>query len=95
MLSNLDVTWIAMAVAVVAIFAFIFGMALDGIMGNEGFGPFGNMVVVTSGFFLAIFAANQYGVEFQDFKMAVATGLCGAFVSLAVLAAIKAGLARL
>lgn len=95
MLMNLDATWLLMAVSAVAILSFIFGMALDGLMGGEGFGPIGNTVVVTVGFFLGIFAANAYGIHFYNVRMAVAVGLCGAFVSLALLAAIKAGLARL
>ncbi|MDN5926593.1 MAG: hypothetical protein L0I29_05920 [Hyphomicrobiales bacterium] len=95
MLMNLDPTWMMMAVAVVAILSFIFGMALDGLLGAEGFGPIGNTIVVTAGFFLGIFAANAYGIQFYDLKMAVAAGLCGAFVSLGILAAVKAGLARL
>jgi hypothetical protein len=95
MLIHLDATWLMMAVSVVAILSFIFGMALDGLMGSEGFGPIGNTVVVTTGFFLGIFASNLYGIQFYSVKMAIAAGLCGAFVCLAVLAAIKAGLARL
>jgi hypothetical protein len=95
MLLNLDPTWLMMAATVVAIVSFIFGMALDGLMGGEGFGPIGNTVVVTVGFFLGILAANAYGIHFYDVKMAVAAGLCGAFASLGLLAAIKAGLARM
>jgi hypothetical protein len=95
MLMNLDPTWMIMALTVVAILSFIFGMALDGLLGAEGFGPIGNTVVVTAGFFLGIFAVNLYGIHFYDLKMAVATGLVGAFASLGILAAIKAGLARI
>jgi hypothetical protein len=95
MLMNLDPTWMMMAFAVVAILSFIFGMALDSLLGAEGFGPIGNTVVVTAGFFLGIFVANLYGIHFHDMKMAVATGLVGAFACLGGLAVIKAGLARL
>jgi hypothetical protein len=95
MLMNLDPTWMMMGFAVVAILSFIFGMALDGLLGTEGFGPIGNTVVVTAGFFLGIFSANLYGIHFYDLKMAVATGLVGAFACLGVLAVIKAGLARM
>jgi len=95
MLMNLDPTWMMMAFTVVAILSFIFGMALDGLLGAEGFGPIGNTIVVTTGFFHSIFTANLYGVHFYDVKMAVATGLVGAFACLGVLAVIKAGLARM
>ncbi|TAN01399.1 MAG: hypothetical protein EPN45_12835 [Rhizobiaceae bacterium] len=95
MLANLDLFWLVMAVAVVAIFSFIFGLALDGLMGGDGFGPIGNMVVVTGGFFLGIFLANFYGVRFYDLKVAVGAGLIGAFVSLGVLSFLKAQLGRM
>ena len=95
MLTNLDPTWLLMALAVVSILSFILGMALDGLMGSEAFGPVGNTVVVTAGFFLGIFAANLYGIQFYSIRTAVAAGLCGSFASLVLLAAIKAGLARI
>lgn len=95
MLENLETSWLMMAVTVVAILSFIFGMALDSLMGVEGFGPIGNMLVVSSGFFLGIFLANVYGIRFYDLKTAVGAGLIGAFVCLAVLAFIKAQLGRL
>ena len=41
MLANLDLFWLVMAVAVVAIFSFIFGLALDGLMGGAGLPPGG------------------------------------------------------
>lgn len=95
MLANLDVTWLFMAIVVVAIFSFIFGMALDSLMAGDGFGPLGNMVVVTAGFFLGIFLANLYGIRFYDLKTAVGAGLIGAFVSLGLLSFLKAQLGRL
>jgi len=95
MLENLDVTWLFMAIAVVAIFSFILGMALDSLMAGDGFGPIGNMMVVTGGFFLGIFLANLYGIRFYDLQSAVGTGLIGAFVSLGLLSFLKAQLGRL
>jgi hypothetical protein len=95
MLANLDITWLLTAIVVVAIFSFIFGMALDSLMGGDGFGPLGNMVVVTGGFFLGIFLANLYGIRFYDLKTAVGAGLIGAFVSLGVLSFLKAQFGRM
>jgi hypothetical protein len=95
MLSNLDVSWFFFAVVTVAIFAFMLGMALDGVMGDDGFGATGNMVVITAGFFLAIFAANNWGIHFADLKIAIGTGLGGAFIAVFCLALMKAGIERL
>jgi hypothetical protein len=95
MLASLTVGWLIMAVSVVAILSFILGMALDKLMGGDGFGPIGNMVVVTAGFFLSIFCANLYGYHFHDLKLAVGTGLMGAFVVLGLLSLLKAQLGRM
>lgn len=93
MLWNLDTSWLLMAVAVVGLLSFLLGLALNALIGRDGFGPIGNAVIVTAGFFLGIFLANSYGLVLRDLTLATATGLTGAFVSLAMLALVKAGLA--
>lgn len=95
MLWNLDPGWLLIAFAVVGILSFIVAMALNAIMGEDGFGATGNAVVITAGFFLAIFVANHLGYRLIDLRMAVATGLGGAFACLALLAVMKAALNRL
>lgn len=95
MLWNLDPSWLLTAFAVVAMLSYLFGLALDGVMGAEGFGPLGNMVIITAGFFLGIFSANSYGIFLENLTVATGAGLTGAFVSLGVLAVCKATLNRL
>ncbi len=95
MLWNLDPAWLMMAVASVAVLAFFFGAALDAIMKEDGFGPVGNMLLFTAGFFGAVFIANSYGITLRDLRLAVAWGLGGAFIFISALAVVKAGLARL
>ena len=95
MLWNLDTGWLMLIVAIVGIFSFILAMGMHAIMGDDGFGPIGNMVIIACGFFLAIFVANQWGIRLADLKLAAATGLGGAFVCLATLAVAKAALNRL
>lgn len=92
MLWNLDASWLLFAVITVAMVGFMLGMALDGVMGDDGFGATGNMVIITAGFFLAIFAANLHGWRLNDLTTAVGTGLGGAFVTLFAMALLKAGL---
>ena len=95
MIWHLGAGWLLMAVTSVAVMAFFFGTALDAIMLDDGFGPLGNMVLFTLGFFGAIYLANIYGISLGDMKRATATGLGGAFSLIAVLAICKAGIARL
>lgn len=94
MIWNLEPGWLMMAVASVAVLALFFGTALDAIMRDDGFGPIGNMVLFTFGFFMAIIIANTYGINLRDLKMAMAYGLGGAFVTVSLLALIKAGASR-
>ncbi|MGE0502467.1 MAG: hypothetical protein AB7I79_15860 [Rhizobiaceae bacterium] len=95
MLLDLDPFWLLMAVAAVGVVSLVFGSALDALMRDDGFGPLGNMVVLTSGFFLAIGAANRLGYSFDEVLVASGVGLAGSFLVLVVLSFTKAGLARL
>ena len=45
--------------------------------------------------FIAVIAANVWGVSLRDLKLAVAWGLGGAFATVSVLALIKATIARI
>ena len=81
MLSHLDPVWLALAFAMVAILAFILGLALD--------------VLMTGGFFATIVGANYRGISFVDLAQATAAGMVGAFACLSLFALLKAGLARL
>jgi hypothetical protein len=92
MIWNLDSGWLMMAVATVAVMAFFFGSALDAIMRDDGFGPTGNMILFTVGFFVAVIVANNYGVSLRDLKLAVGFGLAGAFSLVSTMALMKAGL---
>lgn len=95
MIWNLDTGWLMMAIATVAVLAFFFGAALDAIMREDGFGSTGNMLLFTAGFFLAVIAANTYGISLRDLKLAVAWGLGGAFALVSLMALAKAALSRI
>ncbi|PWK63312.1 hypothetical protein [Aminobacter sp. AP02] len=92
MLWNLDPGWLMMAVAFVAVMSFFFGAALDAIMKEDGFGPTGNMMLFTTGFFGAVLVANSYGISLRELSLATAWGLGGAFIFISVLALLKAAL---
>lgn len=95
MLWNLDPVWLVMAISMVAILTFMFGLAVDALMADDAFGPVGNMLVMTGGFFTAVIAANYQGLVFHSLGHAVGAGLLGAFAAISLLALAKAGLARL
>lgn len=95
MIWNLDLSWLLFAVAIVLMFGYILGFILDRILLRDGFGPSGNMVAITAGFFAAIYVWNWYGLRIGDLRQAVIVGLSGAFVMLAALAIGKTTLTRL
>ena len=94
MLWNLQSDSLMMVIVMVAMPAFLFGLILDAVMKSDGFGALGNMVVLTTGFFLGILSFNHYGFRFDDVTFATATGLFGAFTAIFALALIKASLLR-
>lgn len=87
---DLDPGMMAATLLLVACLALLLGLALDGLMDRGGFGPLGNMAIITGGFFLGFLIANHFGIISGDLAMASATGLAGAFLTLAVSALIKA-----
>ncbi len=95
MVWNLAIEWLILAVATVAIVAFIVGMALNAVVGADAFGPTGNAVVIGGGFFLAIFVANSLGYPMIELTRALWTGFGGALACMVVLASAKALLNRL
>lgn len=90
MLWNLSFIWLCMAVVSVAILSFLLGLCMDAVMGADGFGPIGNTVVLVAGFFLTISLYNHFGHKFADLRIGTTYGLGGAFVTVAVLAGLKA-----
>ncbi len=89
MLWRIDPYWLVMAVIVVTMLSYLFGYALDRIMGREGFGPAGNMVILVVCFFGGIYLANTYGIRFRSLPHAVAGGITAGFIGLALMAALK------
>lgn len=95
MIWNLSPWWLFLAVAAVAVLAFIFSLGLNAIIGRDGFGPFGTMGIVTGGFFGSIYSVNAYGVRLSELQEAVFAGLVGAFIILMTLLLLKAAVSRL
>ena len=71
MLWKLDPAWLMMAVATVAVLSYYFGTALNAVMRGDGFGPFGNAIIVSISFFVAILFANEHGYNLRELHLAV------------------------
>lgn len=95
MIWNLDSQWLILAVAAAGILSFFFGMAMDGIMGKDGFGPIANSLIICGSFFLTVYICNLAGISLRRLEVAVPYGLTGSFLVFAFFAASKALLKRI
>jgi hypothetical protein len=95
MYSVIDTTTQVYLFFAVAILSFFIATAMDGVLGEDGFGVMGNHVVIMSGFYLGFLLARYFNVSYNDFTNMAVAGLCGAFVALLVLSVSKAILGRL
>ncbi len=78
----------------IVVVSFFLGNAMDGVLGDDGFGIFGNMIVIAAGFFVGLWVGRYFGYPVNNFKFGIIAGLAGSFVSLLVLSIIKAVLNR-
>jgi hypothetical protein len=95
MLLTLDPMWLMLSVSTVAVLCYFFGAAIDALMREDGFGAFGNGLIMSGGFFLAILAANYRGYRLSELHFAVMLGLAGAFLLLTSLALLRALVKRI
>lgn len=91
----LDLNTQIFLVTIVAIFGFFIGHAMDGVLGDEGFGPYGNMSVIVTGFIASVFLMRYFGFSMRDLRLAATGGLAGSFTCLATLVLSKNILHRL
>lgn len=95
MLWNMGFGWLVIAGTAVVILSFIVAMALNTLMGEEGFGAAGNAAIIAAGFFGGIYVANLMGYHLADVQRAITAGVGGSFVLLALLVLLKAAMRRL
>ena len=79
MLWRLDPAWLMMAVATVSVLSYFFGSALHWLMREDGFGSFGNAIIVCR-LFLTLIIFNQQGYALPGLQIAVMMGLGGSFL---------------
>lgn len=81
----LDTDAMIFVVTLILIFGFFLGHAMDGVLGDEGFGSYGNMIWIITGFVGGILVMNYFGISLKDVRFTVGGGLAGAFTLLASL----------
>jgi uncharacterized membrane protein len=84
-MSMLDTDVQIFVVTLVLIFGFFLGHAMDGVLGDEGFGAYGNMFWIITGFAGGILVMQYFGMSLKDPRFTVCGGLAGSFSLLASL----------
>lgn len=94
MLAQLSFEW-ATVFAVLALMAgYLVGQAMDGVMGRLAFGPIGNMVILTVGFYLGLMLFERSRLA-GGIELHFVAGVSAAFLCLVILATLKRLVLRL
>jgi hypothetical protein len=70
--------------------SFFLASAMHGVLGKDGFGVIGNMLVIATGFYIGLWLGRYYGFSIRNFEIGVLAGLVGSFMSLLTLSVMKA-----
>lgn len=62
---------------------------MDKVLGDEGFGPYGNMMVFWVGFVVGLMGASYLGFNMRNYQLAATGGIVGAFSTLTVVVLIR------
>ena len=95
MIWKLDRIWLALSISSIAIISFIVALAMDAVMGDDGFGAIGNAVILTAGFVAGILLAEWWRMNLRELSHVAGFGLSGALACMLVSVGIKAALRRL
>ena len=70
--------------------AYFIGYAMDGVMGDDGFGILPNAIILIAGGFLGFYATRYIHLPINDMTQNGVAVVAGGFASLALLAMLKA-----
>ncbi len=88
MYAGMSIQMLMLVAALGLMAGFIVGHAMHGVMGDQGFGPFGNTLVLASGFVLGISGLEKLGLS-PPVDMLTAYAISAAFAVLFVTAVFK------
>jgi uncharacterized membrane protein YeaQ/YmgE (transglycosylase-associated protein family) len=94
MLTDLDTTTLMIAALAVGAAGFFGGLAMDGVLQEDGFGVFGNMLVLIAGSLIGVYLGAAVRLPLDTMTADAVRGVCGAFISLTALAVVKSLLRR-
>lgn len=94
MLNYLDTQTLMIVGLAITVGAFFIGSAMDGVLESLAFGTIGNMMILIAGAFLGLYLGDILLPYTHDAVYTAIVGVCGGFISLAVLMTLKAALSK-
>ena len=91
----IDMPTVIIGSAFVVCILLVTGFALNGMLNEDGFGPFGNTAIMIFGFFGALKFMPELGFRVYTLQAVVFMGLAGAFALIVFLIVAKAALSRM
>lgn len=95
MLAHLDSSEIITLGVVILVCCFFLGIIMDGLMEEDGFGPTGNMFVMSAGAFIGIQTFIHLGTTPKDYPALAVGAVSGGFIAIGTLGILKNVLSRL
>ncbi|MFX3680628.1 hypothetical protein [Oceaniradius stylonematis] len=94
MLTDLDTTTLMIAALAIGAAGFFTGLAMDGVMQEDGFGVAGNMAILVAGALIGVHFGSTVRLPIDAMAADAVRGVTGGFVCLTLLALIKNMLGR-
>lgn len=82
MLANLDTTELLVLTGALVLGAFFVSQFVNSILGPQGFGPIGTVVILVAGAFIGLYAAQHYQLPSRDYVIQGVCAIAGGFGTL-------------
>lgn len=94
MLAYMDTNMFLMLLLIVGVAGFFGGLAMDGVLEEDGFGVIGNMLILIAGAVIGIQFGGAIRLPFESTIADAVRAISGAFICLTILALTKNVLRR-
>jgi hypothetical protein len=88
-LGQLSAEWFLVFLAILLMASFVVGQAMNAVMGRQGFGAFGNMVVLAIGFYVGLCAGEAMRIDLRAIEIRFGFAVATAFAVLFALTLLK------
>ena len=94
MIQYLDSDMLLFVLAAICVASYFTAIATDGVLGGDGFGVIGNMLILMTGAIIGLFSLDYVDVPLQGHVAGAVAAISGGFIILTVMSLIKNILSR-